>query len=201
MKSKLTTIIFCFLFAFANAQTSADLDINNIKARINSGGDLFWDFNSAKFEAPKGSGINSIFAGNLWIAGVDAGNQVHAACQTYRQNGVDFWPGPMDTINVSCPSAVYSSPTWNRVWKVNKTTVDSFVLGLFGTNIPLSISSWPGNGDANYNQAKKLAPFYDVNNDGIYNPTQGDYPLIQGDQAIYFIYNDVASGHGETGLS
>ena len=74
-------------------------------------------------------------------------------------------------------------------------------MGLFGTNIPASIANWPGNGNPVNNQAQLLAPFYDINNDGVYNPSGGDYPQIQGDQAIYFIINDNQSGsvHGETG--
>src|ERR1051326_191242 len=45
-----------------------------------------------------------------------------------------------------------------------------------------------------------MAPFYDMNGDGIYNPYDKDYPLIPGDQAVYFIYNDNLRGaiHGQT---
>jgi len=35
-------------------------------------------------------------------------------------------------------------------------------------------------------QSEKIAPFYDNNNDGIYDPMAGDYPQIKGDQALFF---------------
>src|ERR1700733_10307099 len=124
MKTKILIIALLFFGLKSFSQVHADLDINNIKARLNPGGDLFWDFNSAKYEAPKGSAINSIFAANLWIGGYGAGNQLKIAAQTYRQTGTDFWPGPLDTITVDCPVSVSTSAQWNRVWKINKTMID-----------------------------------------------------------------------------
>jgi hypothetical protein len=35
-----------------------------------------------------------------------------------------------------------------------------------------------------------LAPFKDYDEDGVYDPMKGDYPLIRGDQTVYFICND-----------
>ena len=47
------------------------------------------------------------------------------------------------------------------------------------------------------NISKHLAPFYDVDKNGIYDPSNGDYPLINGDQALWYVYNDVGAAHGE----
>lgn len=52
------------------------------------------------------------------------------------------------------------------------------------------IANWPAHGDVSKGQAYYLAPFVDNNNDGDYNPLDGDYPKIKGQQAIYYIYND-----------
>src|ERR1051325_955755 len=197
MKAKLLFTSFLFAVNFSFAQVSADLDINNVKARINPGGDLFWDFQTARFEVPKGSGINSIFAANLWIGGMDNQNQLHVAAQTYRQAGTDFYPGPLDTLNVDILSSVSNSAQWNRVWKINKSTIDSFKLGLFQT-IPQSIMNWPGNGDPQYNQNNYLAPYFNAGGTWKYEPASGDYPIIKGDQAIYFIYNDHMQGVNHT---
>ena len=38
---------------------------------------------------------------------------------------------------------------------------------------------------------RNLAPFVDQKGDGIYDPTEGDYPDIEGDQAIWWVMNDV----------
>ena len=45
-------------------------------------------------------------------------------------------------------------------------------------------------GDTSLGQAPYLAPFVDVDYDGLYNPALGDYPDVMGDQAIFFIFND-----------
>src|SRR5688572_21894706 len=60
--------------SFANtckaASQSADLDINNVRTRIQNGGDMWWDLNNPKYEVPKVSDANSVrkhalFAGAL----------------------------------------------------------------------------------------------------------------------------------------
>ena len=44
----------------------------------------------AQYEIPKGSNKNSMFAGALWIGGVDDGGNLKVAAMTYRQGGNDF---------------------------------------------------------------------------------------------------------------
>jgi hypothetical protein len=63
--------------------------------------------------------------------------------------------------------------------------------------VPEEISSWPAKGNGIVND--QLAPFLDVNSDGNYNPMDGDYPDIRGDQMLYYIFNDSLSVHTETG--
>jgi hypothetical protein len=71
------------------------LDIGNVRTRINTGGDMWWDFESAQYEIPKGSGKMSMFAASLWIGGIDVNNQLKLAALRYRQVGNDYWPGPL----------------------------------------------------------------------------------------------------------
>jgi hypothetical protein len=52
--------------------TALDLDINNIKPVFMTGGDMWWDLQQTpKYEVPKGSKKTSLFAGSLWLGGVD----------------------------------------------------------------------------------------------------------------------------------
>ncbi|MEZ5197123.1 MAG: T9SS type A sorting domain-containing protein [Bacteroidales bacterium] len=60
------------------------------------------------------------------------------------------------------------------------------------------IQNWPGNGDVSAGQLSNMAPFYDQNENGIYEPMEGDYPLIRGTKAIFFIFNDDRDIHTET---
>ena len=54
------------------ASSQTDLDVNNVRATILGGGDMWWNLSDAQYEIPKGGGLNSLFAGSLWIGGVDA---------------------------------------------------------------------------------------------------------------------------------
>ncbi|MDQ3109828.1 MAG: T9SS type A sorting domain-containing protein [Bacteroidota bacterium] len=179
----------------AQPWANASLDINQAKAMVNSNGDLFWDYTNPGFEVPKGAGTHMISAGALWVGGLDAGGQLRLGAQTYRQSGNDFYPGPIMT------QSSYSAANdvlWNRVWKINRSTVDSFRLGLFAT-IPAVIQDWPGNGNVAMGQAAQLAAYVDIDGDGVYNPSAGDYPCIKGDQAVFFMFNDGRNVHTETG--
>ena len=88
-----------FNCAAGTAQTL--LDINNVKTMILNGGDMWWDLSNPKYEIPKNSGKHSLFAGSLWIGGLDDEDQLKVAAQTYRQSGNDFWPGPLDNARLS----------------------------------------------------------------------------------------------------
>lgn len=100
----------------------------------------------------------------------------------------DFIPGPvaLDTSSINYKKKYY------RVWKVNKTDIDYHMSNYnsMGYTMPEVIQNWPGNGDINNGEAHILAPFADLNENGIYEPSQGEYPYIRGDQAVFFMYND-----------
>jgi hypothetical protein len=193
--------------ACSPSTASADLDIGNVRARILVGGDMWWDLSNPKYEVPKNSGKHSLFAGALWIGGTDGGGQVRVAAQTYRQTGNDFWPGPVDTTNASTLPPICNF--YDRFWEVTRAEVIDFVQN--GSTTP-DILSWPGNGDMNLNQSVFLAPFFDMNGNSIYEPSMGDYPffdltganpgccnILQGDQTLWWAFNDVGNIHTETG--
>lgn len=192
MKTKLLFIISLFGCSVVFGQDTAMLDTNNISAKIRSDGRLF-----EIFEVPKGSGLKTIFAGNIWIGGIDAGGQLHIAAQTYAQNGADFFYGPM----ASNYSAASYTSTYNNVWKVSKSTINYHIANYTtgGYVVPASIANWPGNGNIANGEAAVLAPYFDVNSNGTYDPANGDYPYIRGDQAVFYMVNDDKQAHGETG--
>ncbi|MES2762483.1 MAG: T9SS type A sorting domain-containing protein [Bacteroidota bacterium] len=204
---KTTLLLFSGLITgLAHAQTFGYLDINQVKARVNAGGDLHYDstYTSPTYQCPATNPKNWTGATNLWIGGIDIGGQLKLAGQTYRQTGIDYWPGPLSTIDATTTSTVVSQ--YNRVWKINKSDIDAFLTNVANGNvqngtytIPNSILNWPGNGDISQNQDQLLAPFMDVDGDNIYTPMAGDYPLIKGDQAIFTVYNDNYLPHGSGG--
>ncbi len=174
------------------------LDINNVRAAIMNGGDMWWDLvGNAQYEIPKGSGKHSLFAGALWFGGLDQGGNLHVAAMTYRQPGgmTDFWPGPLDTVTVSTDADVCAA--YDKIWKIDAGEIEEFL----NTGTPsATISDWPAHPVfSDKNHSYYLAPFVDVDGDGSYNPSAGDYPDILGDQALWFIYNDKGNIHTETG--
>ena len=75
------------------------LEFNNVSALIETGGSMWQDRskNDAAYEIPKGSGERVIYAGALWMGGLDVNNQLKLAALTFR-SGNDFWTGPLSTI-------------------------------------------------------------------------------------------------------
>lgn len=112
------------------ASAGIDLDINNVRAKLMTGGDMWWDIGTseARYEVPKGSRKNSLFAGSVWIGGIDEQGQLKVAAQTYRQDGNDYWPGPLNTLDAPGTTTVNAEvcSDWDRFWKVNKVTINRF---------------------------------------------------------------------------
>ena len=75
------------------------LEFNNVSALIETGGSMWQDRskNDAAYEVPKGSGEAVIYAGALWMGGLDVNNQLKLAALTFR-SGNDFWTGPLSTV-------------------------------------------------------------------------------------------------------
>ncbi len=107
-----------------------------------------------------------------------------AAATTFEP--ADYWTGPLDVVG----TAEINEQTcleWDQFFEITKKEVEEFViwsnasdeerLELFpeGYQIPRSIREWPANGDPTKNQANKLAPYVDVNNDNFYDYRDGDY--------------------------
>lgn len=178
------------------------VDINKIKAAVQLHGDLWWDPSTmnAACEFPKGTNKHLQHASSVWLGGYDANNDLHFSAQTYRQDGNDYWPGPLDAAGTL---TMATSTKWARVWKLNRTTLDSFVAQSTHTtaNTPKVILEWPAKGNptaggsAGLVITEDMAPFVDVNSDGVYNALQGDYPVMKGDQMIWWVFSDNGPTH------
>ncbi|MBI5541981.1 MAG: hypothetical protein HY951_18135, partial [Bacteroidia bacterium] len=169
------------------------LDTNNIAAGINACGLLFGQpvYTPAQlggFLVPKNTGASSIYASSVWFGGFDQNNLLHLAAMPYASSVTDIWPGPLFTnTNIYADDS-----TWNRIWKISKAEINNHILNYNqpGYIIPKSISEWPA----------PTVDFVDINSNNIYDPQNGDYPLIRGDQAILSIFNDIVGTHASGGL-
>ncbi len=202
------------------ATATIDLDINNVRSRLMTGGDMWWDrgTGTARYEVPKGSGKSSLFAGSVWVGGYDAQGALKVAAQLYRTKGNDYWPGPtqVDALGVnSQPDQVICSD-WDKFWKINKADLIEF-REYFRRNHKLpagpqydNIKQWPATGNPNalgtsglplpqltssayINNGRNYAPYIDVDGVPGYDPEKGDYPDILGDQYIWWVFNDMGN--------
>ncbi|MAW65758.1 MAG: hypothetical protein CMD18_06135 [Flavobacteriales bacterium] len=193
-----------------------DLDINNVRTTILNGGDMWWDLSNAKYEIPKGSGKHSIYAGSIMIGGKDETGNIKMAALTHRTNGSDFWAGPINKNNMTTTSDVCDE--YDKHFKVNRKEVEDYIFSLkAGENptVPLSMLNYPAHGNIADGHDYYLAPFFDADSNGVYNPSSGDYPAfdlggnneryangkLRGDQNIWWIFNDVGNVHTESGAS
>lgn len=191
---KTTACAFLLLLINSFAQTTLTLDRNNISLSVNDQGLLFEDAqNSSGYEFPKGSGKYLVRSLGLWFAGLDSSNQLHLSSEDYVVSDGEYQPGPYSTNNA------YNNPNYlakyvPAIWKISREEIDQHI-DEFNQNGSVqspssTILNWPANGDLALGVASNLAPFYDQNNDGHYDPYAGDYPIIKGCEAIYIILND-----------
>ncbi len=219
------------------------LEQNNVRALIETGGSMWQDRarSVAAYEVPAGSGETVIYSGALWMGGTDVNNQLKFAGLTFRQ-GNDFWTGPLTVIpgtgNINIGTKDYGPAEiepdvcaqYDKFYYITKQEVSQFN-AWYSCNqdpdcaptsstqfpnyaIPNSILNWPAHGDISRFQDFYLAPFYDRDGDGIYNPTNGDYPwydlnnevdcrtnrqvTLFGDYTMWWVFNDKGNIHTET---
>ncbi|MBL7753683.1 MAG: T9SS type A sorting domain-containing protein [Chitinophagaceae bacterium] len=211
--------------AGCNATTAViDLDINNVRAHLMNGGDMWWDIptGTAFYEVPKGSNKNSLFSGSIWIGGFDRATGVlKVAAQTYRQTGNDFWSGPLDETN-GYSITFQTCADWDRFWKINASDVNKFkgfyqgltdptqianALSSKISDIPDIIKQWPAEGNPDIKSSsngsiaapkREMAEYVNVDGQPGYNWRGGDYPKILGDQYIWWVFNDRGDAKTET---
>ncbi len=166
------------------------LEIGNVRTRINSNGGMWWDFEVAQYEVPKGSGKMSLFAAALWIGGVDVNDQLKLAALRFGQGDPvgtanshqDFWTGPL-TIDGSAAIDPESCAQYDKHYPMTRTMIDEYLAwwedpaAYPNYSIPEEIKNWPAHPyDQTKNQSFYLAPFFDRDGDGVYDPENGDYP-------------------------
>jgi len=206
------------------AKAQVDQNVNNVRARLTTGGDVWWDRSDAKYVVPAVEPgqpeVSSIFAGAVWLGGVDEGGNLKVACQEYgnNSNSSDFWPGPLDPETGKTDKS--DCDNWDAFFEVQGSEVEEHIRlfneakdGLITYTeemIPLGVRGWPGKRNPYFFDVHQfdlpdtdqgLAGFFDADLDGEYDPLKGDFPTIEirgceeekpqfPDEMIFWIYND-----------
>ena len=179
----LTPLFFGFSASYAQigtceqAQAFAILEAGNIRARIYNNGPLFWRGGQNVYEAPKGSGLHSMFASHFIVAGLVDTN-LRVAASTYGP--YEFWPGPLDA-NGSPPT---DCSEYDRIWELHD---DDFAHLDQTGDFPENMINWPW---------QLGAPVMDGDgNPDNYNLEGGDRPELLGNQTLWWIMNDRGNEH------
>ncbi len=80
----------------------------------------------------------------------------------------------------------------DAIWSMSLAEINHHRNNYFipGYTMSSAIANWPGNGDVTNGVASILAPFKDLNENDLYEPMLGEYPVIRGEKAVLCIYND-----------
>lgn len=187
-----------------NAVAQIEQQVNNVRARLTTGGDVWWDGDDGRYVVPKPppgeDEVSSIFAGAVWLGGQDPGGGLKVASQQYGRSGgnFDYYPGPLT------PEGTIGQDTcsrWDRFFVVTGSEIREFrakieaareagTLPLDPSEIPESVLGWPALGNPYFFDIhgfdlptgfQGLAGFWDDEEGeaGLYNPTEGDFPIIE----------------------
>ncbi len=177
------------------------LAVNQINTPVNVFGQF--GYTNCRFHFPADSNSSTLYTNRLWVSAQQMDNVDTLLTCVSRYSAGDYTPGPL-RVDGSCSNDMQTRTNFNRVWSVSRSEIDNFLahVGTPGYSIPDNIRSWPGNGPEGY--AAQLAPYFDADSNGIYNPQAGDYPLIRGDRMLFSIFSDatthIASGSEPLGL-
>jgi len=221
------------------ATAQVDQNVNNVRARLTTGGDVWWDPQAREGRyvvpaVPIGSDldeVSSIFAAAVWLGGFDPAGNLKMAATDYRQSGqTDFYPGPLDEETGLTDLAICQQ--WDRFFEVQGTEIKQAIRDWENASldepydvdsIPPGVRFWPGIGNPFFRDrfpfdlpetSAQLGAFWDQDKDGLYNPVNGDFPIIEirgceasdrktakelvPDEMIFWIYNDAGAAHSLT---
>ena len=193
------------------------LHANNIRTLIAATGSLFWDGLDAQFyvEGDQG-GIATIYSHGLWLGALDANHNVAVAAAQYGAflGDSDYYPGPVAADGTTSEEVCGN---YDRAWTVYRYEIEAHLAdfqdnGVIDNPLP-SVIGWPGRGNDQFFasegfelplSAQGLAPFNDLNGDGIYQPLQGEYPVVPQsevlpDQLVWSVFNTIGNQANESG--
>ncbi|MEM1096418.1 MAG: T9SS type A sorting domain-containing protein [Bacteroidota bacterium] len=156
--------------------SSADLDANNVRARLYNNGGFFWRGSGNVYTVPKGGQANSIFAAGLWLGGM-ADDGTHRFAGT-AYGPWEFWPGPLDE-NGSPPD---DCADYDRMYSVYDADIRAYEHD--GT-LTDDLRDWPHH---------LGAPVVDGDGiEGNYDLAAGDRPHVYGEQSVWWVMNDAGN--------
>ncbi|MEM1096416.1 MAG: T9SS type A sorting domain-containing protein [Bacteroidota bacterium] len=192
MKSLALALVLVIVAAPARAQqvgtcqsgeADADLDVNNVRARLYNNGGFFWRGSGNVYTVPKEGEVSAIFAAGLWFG-------AEATDGTLRFSGVrygpwEFWPGPLDE-NGSPPD---DCADYDRLYSVYDADIRAYE---YDGTLTDDLRDWPHHLGAPVVDGDGIAGNYDL--------AAGDRPHVYGEQSVWWVMNDMGNQKGARGL-
>lgn len=209
------------------------IEINNVRAMLQVGGDVWWNLDRGQYIVPKPEpgqeAVSAIFAGSVWVGGLDPSGNIKLAAGPNgayynRAGSVDWYAGPLDASGATDKEIC---DQWNQFFKLDGQSIRDFVTAFDQfegeefpqDSIPDDVKFWPGKNnplwvfeyDFQLPVDQSLGAFWDDDQDGNYDPRQGDFPIIDirgceptnraeafeliPDEMIFWVYNDNGGPH------
>lgn len=186
------------LAMLASGSIVGDLDVNSVQAVYSPGLDFFRtsdDGNTLEIsQFPRNSSLTTVFRAKPLLVGVVNGTV--SATSIYGEPE-RYYQGPLAETYDARYGARYG-----QLWEISSDQIrhhqDNFTD--LDYSMPTVIRTWPANGISVNGEPRSIAPFFDQNGNGIYEPGLGDHPLIRGDKAVYYILHDQGTSVEEPGL-
>ena len=185
---RIITFLFLIATSYGISQVSTVyLEHNNVSTMLMSNGALGYNpvGSQAAYEVPKGSGRHALYVVNpIYTAVVDTGYLVGNFPEYSPNSGGYLGPIVND----------YDDP-WHAqhsfFFHMHDSVIDNHVNNWASSGYTPSqkMANWPAYGNSALNSSPYMAPFYDVNNDNVYTPEDGDYPLHFGEESFTSVYN------------
>ncbi len=171
-----------------------DMGVNNVRARILTGGDMF-ESSGYITPIPKSGqrSVSAIYTSGLWMAGQDRVGNIRLSASTYRTEGYDYFAGPLD-INGTTESQ--NCKNWDRIFSVKGDNIKKHIQAWKDSEfsgqsmdcdkIPDDVKYWPAQGNPYFVGKfgwelpdQILAAYWDNDANGEYDPCEGDYPFVE----------------------
>jgi len=220
----------------SESRAGTELSINNVRAFLGAGGRVWYDLNRGRYIVPNvdpASGrpqVSSLYAGGIWLGAYDAVGNLILAAQKFNE-GIDYWSGPLDPLTGTVEKTVCEQ--WDRHFRVLGADIDALRADYFAPDPATGQSDnridsrpsrallgWPARGNPYFSDIygfdlpdQDLAPFIEPigREDGIYDPLDGDHPVIEvigcgadylnpvyADEMIWWVFNDRGNVHSES---
>ncbi len=202
---RIFTLTLLILFSYFTQAQEFDVVAENdrISANISAAGWIAANENGSHFYIKGHENVPLMYGAGLWLTTEVTGRLTHCVVHSseFPPQYQRFTTGVLDRSF----SENLLLNIFQKVFPITRDEIDAHISdwednGIIDETPSENLLGWPVASNADFssihsssfpdNYNGPLAPFFDRNNDGIYNVYEGDYPLVNGDKAWWCAYSD-----------